>query len=304
MDRHPVVGSHRRRRRRRLRRQPREPGHRVPHLLRHVTRAFDVVGRLRHRGPTSAPPSRPSRQPFYPPFEAAPRPVTRSRSAGDALYVSRDNGTLWIRCAAGEHGGAARCTSRTRTTCSSASATAGFSAPRWNGSAWPALTALDHAARGRDRQRPPRRPGQPEPHLGHAHDARRRTRLPLRRRRHDLDRLHGRSAEPADQRHRRSTREREPRLGRAGPGRVPEPDAGGDVGPTSPTGCPTASVGDLVFHPHARVLRAGTRNRGVWEIPVDGWMTGRDLRHAVHRQPRRQRDAALVHAFAGRRRGT
>jgi hypothetical protein len=28
-----------------------------------------------------------------------------------------------------------------------------------------------------------------------------------------------------------------------------------------------------VFHPHARVLRAGTRNRGVWEIPVDGWMT-------------------------------
>jgi hypothetical protein len=28
-----------------------------------------------------------------------------------------------------------------------------------------------------------------------------------------------------------------------------------------------------VFHPYARVLRAGTRNRGVWEIPVDGWMT-------------------------------
>ena len=36
---------------------------------------------------------------------------------------------------------------------------------------------------------------------------------------------------------------------------------------------PNAYVGDLVFHPHARVLRAGTRNRGVWEIPVDGWMT-------------------------------
>lgn len=36
---------------------------------------------------------------------------------------------------------------------------------------------------------------------------------------------------------------------------------------------PNAFVGDLVFHPHARVLRAGTRNRGVWEIPVDGWMT-------------------------------
>lgn len=36
---------------------------------------------------------------------------------------------------------------------------------------------------------------------------------------------------------------------------------------------PNAYVGELVFHPHARVLRAGTRNRGVWEIPVDGWMT-------------------------------
>lgn len=36
---------------------------------------------------------------------------------------------------------------------------------------------------------------------------------------------------------------------------------------------PNAFVGDLVFHPHARVLRAATRNRGVWEIPVDGWMT-------------------------------
>jgi hypothetical protein len=36
---------------------------------------------------------------------------------------------------------------------------------------------------------------------------------------------------------------------------------------------PNCFIGDLLFHPHARVLRAGTRNRGVWEIPVDGWMT-------------------------------
>ncbi|MEU6254620.1 hypothetical protein [Streptomyces sp. NPDC047043] len=39
------------------------------------------------------------------------------------------------------------------------------------------------------------------------------------------------------------------------------------------TGLPNAFVGDIVLHPHARVLRAGTRNRGVWEVPVDGWMT-------------------------------
>ena len=37
-------------------------------------------------------------------------------------------------------------------------------------------------------------------------------------------------------------------------------------------GLPNAYVGDLLFHPHARVLRAGTRNRGIWQIPVDGWM--------------------------------
>jgi photosystem II stability/assembly factor-like uncharacterized protein len=34
-------------------------------------------------------------------------------------------------------------------------------------------------------------------------------------------------------------------------------------------GLPHAYVGDLVFHPQARTLRAGTRNRGVWEIEVD-----------------------------------
>lgn len=38
-------------------------------------------------------------------------------------------------------------------------------------------------------------------------------------------------------------------------------------------GLPNCYVGDVCFHPHAWVLRAGTRNRGVWEIPVDGWMT-------------------------------
>jgi hypothetical protein len=38
-------------------------------------------------------------------------------------------------------------------------------------------------------------------------------------------------------------------------------------------GLPNVIVGDLLFHPNAWVLRAGTRSRGVWEIPVDGWMT-------------------------------
>ena len=32
-------------------------------------------------------------------------------------------------------------------------------------------------------------------------------------------------------------------------------------------------VDSLAFHQHARVLRAGLRNRGAWEVPVDGWLT-------------------------------
>ncbi len=38
------------------------------------------------------------------------------------------------------------------------------------------------------------------------------------------------------------------------------------------SGLPNVLVADLLFHPHARLLRAGTRNRGVWQIPVDGEM--------------------------------
>jgi len=35
------------------------------------------------------------------------------------------------------------------------------------------------------------------------------------------------------------------------------------------TGLPNALVEDLLLHPHARLLRAGTRNRGVWEVDAD-----------------------------------
>jgi hypothetical protein len=48
---------------------------------------------------------------------------------------------------------------------------------------------------------------------------------------------------------------------------------GGVSWTTFAAGLPNAYVGDLLFHPHARVLRAGLRSRGAWEIPVDGWMT-------------------------------
>jgi hypothetical protein len=49
-------------------------------------------------------------------------------------------------------------------------------------------------------------------------------------------------------------------------------NAGGNWSDFS-NGLPNTYIGDLCFHPHAWVLRAATRNRGIWEIPVDGWMT-------------------------------
>jgi hypothetical protein len=36
---------------------------------------------------------------------------------------------------------------------------------------------------------------------------------------------------------------------------------------------PNALAYDLLYQPHSRVLRVALRNRGVWEIPVDGWLT-------------------------------
>jgi hypothetical protein len=43
----------------------------------------------------------------------------------------------------------------------------------------------------------------------------------------------------------------------------------GDTWDIFSTGLPEAIVGNLLFHPKARVLRAATRSRGVWEVDVD-----------------------------------
>lgn len=51
---------------------------------------------------------------------------------------------------------------------------------------------------------------------------------------------------------------------------VYESRSGGSSWSTFSSGLPNCLIGDIVFHPHARLLRAGTRNRGAWEIDVDG----------------------------------
>lgn len=49
--------------------------------------------------------------------------------------------------------------------------------------------------------------------------------------------------------------------------------SGGAGWSTFASGLPNCLIGDIVFHPHARLLRAGTRNRGAWEVDVDGPLT-------------------------------
>ena len=165
---------------------------------------------------------------------------------------------------------------------------------QWSGSAWGALTALTHPAQLGHRERHRGGSQQRVAHLGDPLHGRRRARLPVRRRRQPLDRLlGGRPSDPADDR---------------GRGRQLRTPTGSGSPPTSactrasrraPPGrlsasLPNALVGDLLFHPNARVLRAGTRNRGVWEIPVDGWLTRRS---AARSGPARsgRTAAALVH---------
>jgi len=47
---------------------------------------------------------------------------------------------------------------------------------------------------------------------------------------------------------------------------------GGNTWSAFSNSLPNALAYDLLYHPHARVLRVALRNRGVWEIPVDGWL--------------------------------
>ena len=57
-------------------------------------------------------------------------------------------------------------------------------------------------------------------------------------------------------------------------------------------GLPNVLVEDLKFHPTARVLRAATRNRGVWEVLVDG--------SGASAPPERATAASVVHNADGR----
>jgi hypothetical protein len=209
---------------------------------------------------------------FYPPFEASATTGDGVAIGGDAVYVSRNNATMWTRLA---FPSAARSSAMFMP--SSDSLFVGTTDGRvfrtqWSGAAWTALTALTTPRSGAAVSDLYVNPATPTRIW-----ATYRTIGGGRVYRSDdggttwTDRTAGLPGLPIN------AIEVDPWNANrvwvaADLGVYQSLDGGGSWADFS-NALPNAYVGDLVLQPHARVLRAGTRNRGVWEIPVDGWMT-------------------------------
>jgi hypothetical protein len=208
---------------------------------------------------------------FYAPFEASASGGDTIAYGGDNLHVSRNNGTAWTQLAlpAGERSTAIAVPNADTVVVGTWSGSVYRS--RWNGTSWPAVTALTT----------PRAAYVSDIYVAPAN----LNRIWLtsstigggRAFRSDdggttwVDRTAGLPALPIN------AVEVDPansnRVWVAADLGVYQSLDGGATWAGFANGLPNCFIGDLVFHPHARVLRAATRNRGVWEIPVDGWMT-------------------------------
>jgi hypothetical protein len=209
---------------------------------------------------------------FYVPFEASATTGATIALGGEALYVSRDSGTSWTRLAFPGGAGVASALAVPDADTVLVGLTDGrVSRSRWSGGSWAALTALTtpDSAYVSDLVAEPGGGGRVWATLsrrgagrvyrsdnGGTSWADRSGNLP------DLP-VHAIAVDDAN---------RERVWAAADLGVYQSWDGGGSWSDFSAS-LPNAYIGDLVFHPHARVLRAGTRNRGVWEVPVDGWMT-------------------------------
>ena len=209
---------------------------------------------------------------FYPPLEAAASGGDTVALGGDALYVSRNNGTAWSRLTYPGGGRASALAIPDPGTVLVGLTDGRVLRTAWSGSAWTAVAALGTPRSGAavsDLQVDPNNAkivwatysafGGARVHRsddGGVHWADRTSSLPgLPINAIALDPGNGNRAWVA-----------------ADLGVYQTLDAGGTWASFS-SSLPNAFIGDLIFHQHARVLRAATRNRGVWEIPVDGWMT-------------------------------
>jgi photosystem II stability/assembly factor-like uncharacterized protein len=209
---------------------------------------------------------------FYPPFESTATTGDTIAIGGDALYISRNNGGAWTRVPFPSAGRSSALYIPNADTVYVATIDGRIFRTRWAGGNWSALSALATPRAGAyvsdlfvDTADPNR--------LWATH----RTTGGGRVFRSDdggstwSDRTAGLPGLPIN------AIEVDPanrnRLWVAADLGVYETLDGGASWTDFANGLPNAYVGDLVFQPYARVLRAGTRNRGVWEIPVDGLMT-------------------------------
>jgi hypothetical protein len=210
--------------------------------------------------------------PFYPPFECSASGGDTIAIAGDALYVSRNSGTAWTRLALPAGGRSSALYIPNVDNVFVGTTDGRIFRTRWTGAAWAAPTALTT---------PRANASVSDLHV----DPTNLSRMWATHRTVGggrvfsstdggsawTDRTAGLPGLPIN------AIEIDPwnrnRIWVAADLGVYQSQDGGASWTDFSNGLPNMYVGDLVFHPHARVLRAGTRNRGVWEIPVDGWMT-------------------------------
>jgi photosystem II stability/assembly factor-like uncharacterized protein len=210
--------------------------------------------------------------PFYPPVEASLTTGNTFAIAGFALYVTRDNGAHWARLAFPSPDAGSALAIPNADSIWVATESGMIFRTSWTGTSWRPLTALT-----------PPRPGEYLSDLlvdssgltiwatvrtfgggarvfvssdgGSTWTDRSAGLPPLP--------INGIEVDPADRN----------RLWVAADLGVYQTLDGGQHWAPYGTGLPNAYVGDLVLNPAGRLLRAGTRNRGVWEVAIDGAVT-------------------------------
>jgi hypothetical protein len=210
--------------------------------------------------------------PFYPPFETSASTGDTIAMAGAALYASRDNGSTWTRLAFSGGGSATAMYIPNPDTILVGLDNGQVQRTTWSGSSWAALSALATPRSGASVS-------------DIAVDSNNASRIWV-----TYSTVGGgRVFLSSDAGGRFADRTASlPNLSitaialdpwssnrawvSASLGVYQTTDGGASWAPFA-SSLPNAYVGDLAFHEHARVLRAGLRNRGAWEVPVDGWMT-------------------------------
>lgn len=209
---------------------------------------------------------------FYPPFDCSASGGDTVAMGGDAVYLSRNNGTSWIRLAFPSAARSSAMFIPNPDTVYVGTSDGRIFRAHWSGTAWGALTALTAPRTSASMSDIKVDPNNLQrlwvtystvgggrvfrSDDGGAHWADRSAGLPaLPMTTVEIDNANANRVWVAAD------------LG------VYQSLDGGATWTNFSAALPNSFVGDLVFHPHARLLRAGLRNRGVWEIPVDGWMT-------------------------------